>query len=403
MERLSYMIKKFKKKKKEVKLDNNNTIAEEMNTRVNKFYVDGMVDITPRDGTVNIDSPDESILLDYTSPDDHHGIKIELSEEARNKSFNKIVAHSTTTGSQVTVEPKNVYENWDGTLNLETNMEVSSAWNTLTLNASGGTSGVSSVNNITGAVKVQAADSSITVTNSGQNINIKANGVSSTYRYESVSLMTYITNACFSQGISFKDFLVGKVPLFYPIETLFKNSNGVHANNPIPVGSDTIAVTYPMRITYPYTSSQLGLINTRLANAVSIKIDAYMEPQDGGVPRTNHYERKVNMEFLATTQPVGINPFGGDYFNGIGMCSKLDTDEDWTMAIANGRNIETGTEAPALDMFGYSDVTSANSYRFIKSLQVSEFKPGYLDATGILVARIIFEDIVLIKKYAYGV
>jgi hypothetical protein len=158
-----------------------------------------------------------------------------------------------------------------------------------------------------------------------------------------------------------------------------------------------------MRITYPYTSSQIGLINTRLANAVSIKIDAYMEPQDGGVPRTNHYERKVNIEFLATTQPVAINPFGENYFNGIGMCSKLDTDEDWAISIANGRNIETGTEAPALDMFGYPDITAANSYRHIKSLQVSEFKPGYLDATGILVARIIFEDIVLIKKYAYGV
>jgi hypothetical protein len=269
------------------------------------------------------------------------------------------------------------------------NVDVSTSGNTLTISATGGgTSGVSSINNITGAVQVQAADSSITVTNSGKNINIKANGTSSTYRYESVSLMTYITNACFSQGISFKDFLVGKVPLYYPIDTLANLADG---------NDDVINISYPLRIAEPYNTDNLGLINAYGANSLHLLLIVYTHSR--GI-RNVSYDKKVLIELCAfrnvLQEPYNIS---GQYAHGCGMASKLYDSENWESVIAAGSRTIATKEVRALDMFGYSSAGTGKLARTIQSIQVDNITGG-LDQTVLLVSKIMLDNITIVRKYS---
>jgi hypothetical protein len=283
-------------------------------------------------------------------------------------------------------------------INPGTNISVSTAANGVTISASGGgTSGVSSVNNITGAVQVQAADSSITVTNSGQNINIKANGSGPVYRYESVSLMTYITNACFSQGISFKDFAINGVPLYHPFEAFYRLPNGELG---MPVESDKLVMTFPYRIASATGTGNIGLINTYSGGRVYIGFDVYMSNADA-VRRDSHFERKLSSTFIAFKQAT-CDPFTTGYAHGIGWNSIVDGETTQTFMTA-GRGVRAGKNvAEALDMFGYYDIDEPAS-KCVKSIQLNTISPGTFDEGILISLKIIFDNIYLVRKFNLGV
>jgi hypothetical protein len=287
-------------------------------------------------------------------------------------------------------------------INPGTNISVSTAANGVTISASGGgTSGVSSVNNITGAVQVQAADSSITVTNSGQNISIKANGISSTYRYESVSLMTYITNACLSQGISFKDFAVNGVPLYFPFPTIYNNSTIARRS----VGEDKFIITNDPAITSPTGGGNVGLIKAYASNqgVLGFWFDVYIADYSAVQRFPDVYDRKTTILFNAVKEASGW--VGTGYNHSFGMVGSEDeTMENIYGGVATysqGYNTLYGEEVVATTLLGYGDNT--NLAKVVKSVQLNSFSGGGIPETQLLVLSIMLRNIYIVRKFTTGV